>query len=78
MNLFDFGLDLGFSEPDLWDLIPDIELRSYDRTYSISENTRRYFACWDFGAPAIYLRCNPFRISTTHYFIPQNKLVVIY
>lgn len=44
-NLFDFGMTL--EEPDLWDIIPDWELRVYDR-----END--YFATWDIGCPCTH------------------------
>lgn len=75
-SLFDFGMEL--EEPDLWDLIPEMRLRHYDRTESISEETRRYFATWDFGSPKIYWP-HKFTFTNTHdTSICDNITVFIY
>lgn len=83
MNLSHFGFRFydDSSEPDLWDLVPDMELRWYDRRYSVSENTRRYFATWDFGSPEFYLLCKTPHFSCSGGYnsgIEDNITVNIY
>lgn len=66
MNLFDFGLT--YSEPDLWNIIPDMTLRIYDREQS-------YFATWDIGCPTSSLAGWPKPPNPDFHWKFENKFV---